>query len=436
MTANQWLALLGSQLLLWVLAVLFLLPLRRQPRAAARGAMCIVGAVGARAALALAAGWQVQFWVGPAVSFLFVLGLFRFCAFLSVKGAVFCGIWSMILAQLAGQGGHLGFAAASQALPTAAAAALGLLLLAAFCGVVGLTMARWMPEDGGYDIGPRQFSSALFLFALFEVLVAALNIVWRQDPVWEGWPLILLLEAYGATLLYFQHEMFKKSALRQELALLNRLHAQQRAQYDLAKENIALINRKCHDLKHQIKAMRLMFQDENREKYLQEIEQAVRIYGAIAKTGNEVLDTVLTEKSLYCEAHSIQAHCVADGSLLDFMDPVDLYTIFANALDNAIEGVKDLRETQRRFIDVLVHRENQLLVIQVLNPIEAEPQFDQNGLPVTTKAKDGYHGFGLKSIRHTVEQYGGFLSVSVENGCFCLRLLLPLEPAGRGGAAS
>ena len=87
--------------------------------------------------------------------------------------------------------------------------------------------------------------------------------------------LLLLIRFYCITILYLQHELFRKSAIRQELDMLNHLWVQQKDQYDLAKENISLINRKCHDLKHQIQAMRLMFSDEKREDYLKEVEQSV-----------------------------------------------------------------------------------------------------------------------------------------------------------------
>ena len=148
----------------------------------------------------------------------------------------------------------------------------------------------------------------------------------------------------------------------------------------------------------------------------------------LAKTGNEVLDTVLTEKSLFCEASGIQANCVADGHLLDFMDPVDLYTIFGNALDNAIESVSAIEDRTRRIIDVQVFSEKQMLVIQIINPIGQELTFDAEGLPVSTKEPNGYHGFGLRSIRHTAEKYGGFMTVKAEDGVFYLRLLLPRSP--------
>ena len=41
-----------------------------------------------------------------------------------------------------------------------------------------------------------------------------------------------------------------------------------------------------------------------------EAEQAARMYDANAATGNEVLDVVLTEKSLLCESQRIRLNCV------------------------------------------------------------------------------------------------------------------------------
>ena len=105
---------------------------------------------------------------------------------------------------------------------------------------------------------------------------------------------------------------------------------------------------------------------------------------------------------------------------------MDLYTIFGNALDNAIESIKDYQDQGMRFIDVQVYTEQQFLIIHISNPLRGPLTFE-NGLPVSTKPNNGYHGFGLKSIRHTVEQYEGHLTVKEEDGCFRLRILIPLS---------
>ena len=55
-----------------------------------------------------------------------------------------------------------------------------------------------------------------------------------------------------------------------------------------------------------------------RETFLDKMEADIKKYESQNKTGNKVLDTVLTTKSLYCAKHNITFTCVADGTLLEF----------------------------------------------------------------------------------------------------------------------
>lgn len=126
-------------------------------------------------------------------------------------------------------------------------------------------------------MGPRQLSSALFLLIVFEILFGFLRsgggFPFPDVRVWN----ILLIQCYCVLILYLQNTLFKKSAMKQELDILNQLWHQQKEQYELSQETITLINRKCHDLKHQIAAMRAITSPEERDKYLREVEDSVQI---------------------------------------------------------------------------------------------------------------------------------------------------------------
>ena len=117
---------------------------------------------------------------------------------------------------------------------------------------------------------------------------------------------------------------------------------------------------------------------------------------------------------------------VADGKGLEFLHPIDLYTIFGNAMDNAIECVKNLQKQEKRQIDVLIHRQHQFLIVQIMNPVEEELEFEDN-LPVTTKHDKAYHGYGLRSIKNSVKKYNGVFQVKIKDGCFCLKILFPIK---------
>jgi sensor histidine kinase regulating citrate/malate metabolism len=201
---------------------------------------------------------------------------------------------------------------------------------------------------------------------------------------------------------------------------------QQQDQYQLTQENIDIINRKCHDLKHQIRALSDMQNGEQKDAFISNIEEAIMIYDASIDTGNKALDTVIMEKSLFCKEHGITLSCIADGTKLDFMDIIDLYTIFGNALDNAIESVDKLEDKEKKVVVVKVFTKDELLMIQVENYLDSELVF-QNELPVTTKEEKYFHGFGIKSIQYTVHKYNGCITINTDRRLFQLQILIPLQ---------
>ena len=300
---------------------------------------------------------------------------------------------------------------------------IGMILLFAINHViVAKTIGKWMLIDRR-KVGPRQLASAVLIFLIIEILAMSSEIRHISNYSSE-WKVLYISQLLLIVILYMQNELFKKSVMRQELEIMNLLWKNKQEQYELTKENIAFINQKCHDLKHQIHALRKLDKEEF-DKYLCEIEGSVQIYESIVKTGNDVFDTILTEKSLYCKERQIKVCCVADGSQMDFIETIDLYAILGNAMDNAIEAVDKFAEPEKRQIDVMIYRQQNFLVMNFINPV-AEKLVYEEGLPVSTKGDRKYHGFGLRSMRHFVKKYDGFLNISEEDGCFSLKIMIPI----------
>ena len=225
--------------------------------------------------------------------------------------------------------------------------------------------------------------------------------------------------------LWVQTSINENVETKVELRMQQMLFQQQREQYELRKEYIDVINRKCHDLKHQISALRKMSAEGEKNQYLDEIEKSVMIYDSLIKTGNEVLDTILTEKSLYCEKEKIVWTCMADGECLLFVDPVDLYTLLGNAFDNAMEAVCQFENQDQRVISLNIIRKKQLAVIRMENYFQNEIHM-VDGMPMTNKGNKDDHGIGLHSIQMIAEKYGGSISVTTENHIFELCIVLPI----------
>ncbi|MCD8086496.1 MAG: GHKL domain-containing protein [Clostridiales bacterium] len=283
---------------------------------------------------------------------------------------------------------------------------------------------------GGEYLVKGAYSLATTVSALSVALV--LSAVAQELRTVDGtlYPVCLLYAmACCSFVLWIQVNQKRRLDDQRKLDMQEQLWLQHKAQYEMSAENVELINRKCHDLKHQIAALRSISDQGQRDKSIQELEQSVMIYDAMVETGNDVLDTVLTEKSLLCEQRGITLTCVADGACLSFMDAVDIYALFGNALDNAIEAVSTLASEELRTIAVMVFARANLVFLQIENYYDGSLN-GEGDLPETTKAQEpGYHGFGLKSIRYTAEKYGGFLTIQSEDNVFLLRVTIPRYPS-------
>ncbi|MCD7801428.1 MAG: GHKL domain-containing protein [Clostridiales bacterium] len=296
----------------------------------------------------------------------------------------------------------------------------GLVYLAAY-----YAFARHLLTGGEYLV-KGAYSLATAVSALSVALV--LSAVAQELRTVDGtlYPVCLLYAiACCSFVLWIQVNQKRRLDDQRRLDAQEQLWLQHKAQYEMTTENVELINRKCHDLKHQIAALRSISDQGQRDKSIQELEQSVMIYDSIVETGNGVLDTVLTEKSLLCEQRGITLTCMADGACLSFMDAVDIYALFGNALDNAIEAVSALEDEELRTIAVTVFARADLVFLQMENYYGGTLK-GEGALPETTKEQEpGYHGFGLKSIRYTAEKYGGFLTVQTKDNIFLLRVTIP-----------
>ncbi len=222
----------------------------------------------------------------------------------------------------------------------------------------------------------------------------------------------------SALILALQFNMASSRKKDIELDTIKDLLEQERSQYYFEKTMIDMVNIKCHDLKHQIAAL-----DQSAQKKLEEdLSQVVEAYDSNFKTGNVALDVVLTRKNFDCKGRGISLTCVAKGECLDFMSELDIYSLFGNILDNAIEATDKLEDPERRVINLTVFQEGYFVRIHEENYFGGALTFS-GGLPETTKKDTAYHGIGLKSIRMLAQKYDGSLKIDTVDGRFILDIM-------------
>lgn len=281
-------------------------------------------------------------------------------------------------------------------------------------------------EDTG--LPPANDAEQIFIMLVVVMAVIGIDIgikdVTKQYPI-DLSSLLLLRTAHilvCAFVLFAQYKVLYGSRLLTEREVQSRLAEERERQYQISRQNIEAVNIRCHDLKHQIHRL-AAGQPHVDGSTLAEIADEIGVYDSIVETGNPALDTILTEKSLLCRNDQITLAVIADGKALAFLETSEIYSLFGNALDNAIEAVRPLEDRERRVISLNVFRRNDFVVIAMENYFEGERTL-ADGLPQTTKADKASHGFGTRSIRRIAEKHGGTVTISAKDGVFKLSVLL------------
>lgn len=231
-----------------------------------------------------------------------------------------------------------------------------------------------------------------------------------------------ILFAFLVLLMNFMNVSGKK--LEAEKSTLEQLIKKDKLQYEQAKRNMERINIRYHDLKQQY----LAGADAGETARL---EREMDNFKTLYYTGNKAVDITLSEKAAACADAGVQFVCSADGGCLDMMKPYHIYSLLGNAIDNAMECLATVADAEKKVLRLDVCRRGDMSVICIENYIPYKLTL-KNGLPVTTKKDRENHGFGMKSIKNVVEEYGGLLYIDAEDSVFRLTAMIP----GRGEKAA
>lgn len=231
-----------------------------------------------------------------------------------------------------------------------------------------------------------------------------------------------LVDICGVLILTVQQDQLREAALHKELTALDSVLHRQYEQYKRSKEGVKLINRRYHELKVQIADIRAERDRAKQDAALARMESGILQYEAENKTGNPVLDTLLTAKSMDCQEKHIQMTSVADGRALNFLTTREICTIVGTALDNAIESCAAEPDPEKRLIRTAVYVQNGFVMFRFENYCAEPVELGPDGLP----ARSTHGGYDLKSLRALAQQHGGSMTVHWGNQWFTVRMLLPL----------
>ena len=391
-----------------------------------------------------ATGQVPQFWFLPciAVSILIMYLYIRMQTDVPARCAGYYCVRAFILGELAASlEWQLYYYMARRQGTPGAGVRVGILAVvyAAVYGAVFALERNYNDIASPLHVHKKEFLSTLFIgvavYAASNLSYVSPDTPFSGKMTAEIYNIRTLVDLGGMAILFAHHMQLVEYRRKKERDALQNVLQAQYAQYRSAQDSIDLINKKYHDLKHQIAVLRSETSEE-KAHYLDAMEQEIRSYEAQNKTGNEVLDTILTSKSLYCQQHGITLTCVADGAALDFMDTMDLCSLFGNALDNAIKftpaggtirfGVERLGPE----VEVSIWNSGQGISPEALPYVFQRFYKEDQSRGLHARGA----GLGLNICKVLVNLSGGQIRVESKQGEWCRFVFtLPVQPPNPGG---
>lgn len=416
----------------WSACLVYLVILRRRFSWGPTIGFCAIalGAIGG--AQAFAARLPIELWtLGMLIAFTAMLGFVWTASKVSPRGSLYIVARAFVLAEFAASLEwqlHTYFLESTS--PTIASISLLVGVYGLVFGFAWFIERRHFGASGAFDVDARSVASTvgtvILTFIMSNMSFISANTPFSGRVGLEIFYIRTLVDAIGFAVLYAQQGQRLELRRAVEVAVMDGLLRNQHEQYLLSKENIEQVNRKYHDLKNHLYAIRTETDADARARYVDQLEESIKGYETSAlDTGNTVLDAVVTGKRNQAAQRDIELTCVADGAELDFVDVIDLCTLIGNALDNAIEATASLPDVERRLIRLAIFRQDGFAMLRVENYFDGELNL-VDGFPVTTKTESRDHGYGLTNMRQTTERYGGSLTIRAEDHWFTLRILLPI----------
>lgn len=255
----------------------------------------------------------------------------------------------------------------------------------------------------------------------FEQFIKDIEPVYNDHLIFVTLASDLLTTLLDISIIVMFFAYMRRINLDENIAQMKYIIAQSEEQYKISQDTIESINIKCHDMRHKVNQI---VGDNLSQETLKEVTDVINIYDSLIDTGNKTLDVILREKQLICDKYEISFTRLVTGKAVSFLSEGDLFCLFGNILDNAIDATKNLEKKSKRYINLVVKGVGEGIAhIECQNYFYSEIEFEDN-LPKTRNQDKNSHGFGMKSIQNIVNKYGGSLSISTNKHLFTLKIVV------------
>lgn len=249
-----------------------------------------------------------------------------------------------------------------------------------------------------------------------------LSFYWMSEyyVAWNGYGLILvnvlLLFAMNGCSVYFYRLVTKGYEAEKQYRLYRQREELVYEHYQKLEQNYQASRKIVHDMKNHMQAMMKLYEEgqtEEAHSYGLEVFHLLNQTGHMWYTENRMLNIILNEKLSEEEMKGVALTLDIEEHSLDGIREIDLTTIFANLLDNAIEAL-GVQEEHDKFLKIYVGRVRDFLMIEL-----------SNSKGRRRKKKENHQGLGLKNVKEAIDKYEGTCTIEENEKQYRVILMIP-----------
>ncbi len=261
-----------------------------------------------------------------------------------------------------------------------------------------------------------------FTICQFTILVMNHMIFQGIPSAWNkmGIPVVAISFITEVVLIVNGYRNSKNKVLKQEIERLEHELNRKKMEEESAQVQAERLNKRREDLLRIVKEAENDLHTENRESAAAKLQKEIEENRAGQYCSNMILNVLLEEYEIKCQKVNIRLSVDAHVGELPGISRIHQCSILSNLMNNAMEAVGYLPESER-WIRVDIHVKADYLVITVENPF-AEKYIGME--------KGGERGYGSRILQEIAEMYGGNCNVKIDREKKIYKSTVILDAAG------
>lgn len=239
--------------------------------------------------------------------------------------------------------------------------------------------------------------SILFIYTLISVSSVYIQ-MYGPGLIALNVAVILIINIY---ILYLFFHVSRAIRLEHELQLLEQKSELQFQYYAELEEKYQGSRKIVHDMRNHLYAIEELYENGGNQgkQYVEDLHQMLNELGQQYYTNNHMLNIILNDKVKLAKQKEIEIDVKIGDICLERMRDIDITTIFANLLDNAIEAAQ---HAEKKFIEIKADRIHDFNIVKITNSKKENYK------------KKNHMGIGIQNVKKALEMYEGTLQIKEE----------------------